>query len=232
MKKMSQTGFSVVEALLILIIVAIVAGTGWYVWHVQQNTNKLADDSVKQSQPANVSLGPTYTDDSAKGTVHYHNALGKFRLDYPASWVHQNDNDPACKDANTRDLEIGPNNASVALCGKDGTVSQVQVISLKGNQTNSGVVLLKGHPKGWTDLQTSTVTADGITGTFYCGTAKGQVQGIGSYPDDAYVYENVWYTNGNTYIATYTQYPKSSKTGPTMDEDAVFNKIIASLKFE
>jgi hypothetical protein len=44
--KNNQSGFGVVEALLILVIVAIVGGTGFYVYQAQQNTNKaLTSDS-------------------------------------------------------------------------------------------------------------------------------------------------------------------------------------------
>jgi type II secretory pathway component PulJ len=33
-------GFSAIEALLILVIVAIIGGTGWYIWHSRSNTDK------------------------------------------------------------------------------------------------------------------------------------------------------------------------------------------------
>lgn len=33
-------GFTLIEGLLILVIVGLVGGTGWYVWHAKENTNK------------------------------------------------------------------------------------------------------------------------------------------------------------------------------------------------
>jgi hypothetical protein len=44
--KNNQTGFSAVEAFLILIIIAIVGGTGWYVWHAKQTADKSLSSSA------------------------------------------------------------------------------------------------------------------------------------------------------------------------------------------
>lgn len=51
MKKSNQSGFAAVEALLIVVILAIVGGTGYFVWHAKQNTDKSLTDTAS-SQPA------------------------------------------------------------------------------------------------------------------------------------------------------------------------------------
>jgi hypothetical protein len=51
--KKYQNGFSAVEALLILIIVGMLAGIGWYVWHANDQANK------SYSQTANSSAVPS-----------------------------------------------------------------------------------------------------------------------------------------------------------------------------
>jgi hypothetical protein len=40
-----QSGFAVVESLLILVIVAIIGGTGWFVWHSKQQTDKTLSET-------------------------------------------------------------------------------------------------------------------------------------------------------------------------------------------
>jgi uncharacterized protein (UPF0333 family) len=46
----TQKGFAALEALLILILVAIIGGTGYYVWHSQKQTDKTSTDTLKASQ--------------------------------------------------------------------------------------------------------------------------------------------------------------------------------------
>jgi hypothetical protein len=46
MKKLSgQSGFTAVEALLVFVLVGIIGGTGYYVWHAQQNVSKTNTDT-------------------------------------------------------------------------------------------------------------------------------------------------------------------------------------------
>lgn len=48
--KRLQSGFTVIEVLLILIIVGLIGGTGWYVWHANNNANKNLDIAANTSQ--------------------------------------------------------------------------------------------------------------------------------------------------------------------------------------
>jgi hypothetical protein len=51
MKKFSkQSGFAVMEIILIFVILGIVGFTGWYVWNSKKNTNKTYDSSSAASQ--------------------------------------------------------------------------------------------------------------------------------------------------------------------------------------
>jgi hypothetical protein len=51
MKKSGQSGFAVIEAVLVLVIVGILGFTGYFVWHAKQSTDKSLDNTAK-SQPA------------------------------------------------------------------------------------------------------------------------------------------------------------------------------------
>jgi hypothetical protein len=47
----NQTGFSLVEGLLVIIALAIVGGVGYYVYHTQQETNKTAESAKTSTTP-------------------------------------------------------------------------------------------------------------------------------------------------------------------------------------
>jgi hypothetical protein len=50
MKKQPKTkGFSTIEGLLILVIVLILGGVGWYVWHSTKSTNEILNNAEKIS---------------------------------------------------------------------------------------------------------------------------------------------------------------------------------------
>lgn len=48
--KTKQNGFAVLESLLILVIIAIIGGTGYYVWRSKNQTNKTLDNASSASQ--------------------------------------------------------------------------------------------------------------------------------------------------------------------------------------
>lgn len=67
--KKTQTGFAVLEGLLILVIVAIIGGTGYYVWHSKSQTDKNLDNasSTNQVTPTKDSTKKTNTNVAVSG---------------------------------------------------------------------------------------------------------------------------------------------------------------------
>ena len=62
MKKFNKnSGFTVIEGLLILVILVIIGSTGWYVWHSQKNADKTYDSSSDTSQTASSNNKSTTT---------------------------------------------------------------------------------------------------------------------------------------------------------------------------
>jgi len=74
-------GFSVVEALLILVAIGILGFTGWYVYHAKQTSNKDYSDAASNTVP-------TYKKNPYAGWKTYSssNGLG-LGFKYPASWT-------------------------------------------------------------------------------------------------------------------------------------------------
>jgi uncharacterized protein HemX len=58
--KQDERGFSPVESLLLVVIVAIIGGTGWYIYHSKQETNKTLDAATSTSTGAS----PRFANDS------------------------------------------------------------------------------------------------------------------------------------------------------------------------
>ena len=151
-------------------------------------------------------------------------------MQYPESWV-QPDNRSLCGNLLKRDLEIGPDSSSVMRCGSDGSVSQVSIDSVIGDQRQNTDYTLR-NDDGFGVLQNGDVTADNIDGSMYQGLAKGQGEGVAAYPDGTIVIQDVFYKNYTTYFVKYTQFPPAKNGGPTQDQLSAFNNIVDSLKFK
>lgn len=99
-----QLGFSAVEALLLLVIVAMIGFSGWYVWHAKQNADKTltADKSTvpifnkkKSTSPSSTSSTTAAQSSNACGIVTaktpagwetYTNSQYKYSISYPSNW--------------------------------------------------------------------------------------------------------------------------------------------------
>jgi len=80
--KKNQSGFSIVEGLLILIIVGIIGGTGWYVWQAKNNT----DDNLSSATKTSNSSQSTATTSPYSGWKTFTSENEKFTFKYPNDW--------------------------------------------------------------------------------------------------------------------------------------------------
>jgi hypothetical protein len=185
--KRNQGGFSVVAGLLIFIIVAIIGGTGWYVMQANKNTdatlNKAglgtATKSAKKTAPA-----PAPQADPTANWTAYSSQSGQFSLKYPSTWVKL------------------PNTQSVGHCQSDNS-GQMYITSLTGDKRDENKLSGSIFP----DLLSKVVSVDNVQGERLSGTSNGSGQGIGYGTDDkgAKVVIYLFYTNGQTYVASYYQ---------------------------
>lgn len=93
--KRNQSGFAVIEAVLVLIIVGILCFTGYFVWHAKQNTDKSLDAANNSEQaklsPKKIATGskngePCDLEDGSKGTtLTVHN--NAFSICQPNGWT-------------------------------------------------------------------------------------------------------------------------------------------------
>jgi len=227
--KRNQKGFAVIETLLILVIVAMIAGVGCYVWHTNRQT-KATLDAASKSAASTPPKTSKKSSDSTIGWKTYVSKEGKFTVKYPPSWV-QPSNQTLCGDFLTRDLEIGPDTKSVIKCGGDGTESQVSVVSQEGDHRADAIAQLKGsgyiHQEAAEGSLFHGALAGGMTAV-----AMNQGEGLGSFPDGTIVDVRTYFKGNVTFIVTYTQLPASSNEGPTKDMKGTFYQILDSLRME
>lgn len=82
--KHQQKGFAVLETLLIVIILAIIGGTGYFVWHSRQNTDKTLGNAAK-SQPG-IPKTKNEPQISTTGWASFTSKLEGFAIRYPKDW--------------------------------------------------------------------------------------------------------------------------------------------------
>jgi len=88
--KRGQNGFTVVETLLVLILLAIIGFTGYYVYHTRSNANSTYNNATKTANttPDKTSGWQTYTgkvSDQAQNPAVQADQIA-YSFDYPASW--------------------------------------------------------------------------------------------------------------------------------------------------
>jgi prepilin-type N-terminal cleavage/methylation domain-containing protein len=71
----NQKGFGVVEVIIVLVVLALIAVGGWYVWRAQNR----GDESQKS--------GTNQTSDKYAGWKTYTDTVGRFSLKHPADWT-------------------------------------------------------------------------------------------------------------------------------------------------
>ena len=95
MIKLNSKGFGAIEALLIVVIVGVIGGSGYYVYTSQKKTNTALDNAAKsQDEPIKNTKAPTKTAQTAdpyEGWKTYGNAKYGISYKYPKIWTTSDD---------------------------------------------------------------------------------------------------------------------------------------------
>ena len=79
--KNNQYGFGAIEGLLVLVVIAIIGFTGWYVWHAKQTTDKNLTSGSSSAPVFNKVKNNTYA-----GWKTYCDSATKDCFEYPQTW--------------------------------------------------------------------------------------------------------------------------------------------------
>lgn len=223
LSRLNQRGVSALETLLAVIILAILAGAGYYVYRA----NTKATDTLNTA--SNTAQSPTLRRSTANWTA-YSSQAGQFSLKYPKTWVQAQD--PSLCSSGM--LLLGPDKASVGHCGSE-DFGQISVVSTAGD--NRADYDISKSPD-YKDIKTKDVTVSKVQGKRIEATAidvaanpndSSQALATG-YPAGTKVVKYLFFTNNRTYEATYVQ--KVSGAGSTnvlADFDLMITK---TLKFQ
>lgn len=96
--RVRSLGFSGVEAVIVMLLVAVVGFGGWYVWHKNQKTSspdKTSSNSSAQTEQTQsgtstrneTATPPVEEGDQYAGWKTYASELGSFSFKYPSNWV-------------------------------------------------------------------------------------------------------------------------------------------------
>jgi len=86
----NQKGFAVVETLLILVIIGMAGGVGYYVWHAKQASTQMLTKTTQDVKPAPGADKYCYLANKDIGhiTGHiFHGPYGKYSICIPDAWV-------------------------------------------------------------------------------------------------------------------------------------------------
>jgi type II secretory pathway pseudopilin PulG len=203
----NSKGFTIIEGLLIMVILGILGGTGWYVWSSHNKTT----DTLNNADSANSSVADysksksnsKSTTDPTTGWTAYSNKDGDYSLKYPKTWITAS-HPELC---NPELLLLGADSKSVGVCASEG-FGLITVASEKGDTSSANDLT-----KSCSDVTKEKVTAGGIEGTRQSVTVSANQQGTQAncaslgYDDGTKLVLYVFYTGGRTYTARYAQTP-------------------------
>ena len=216
----NKKGFVIWELLLILFILILLGGTGWYVLKAKDSVNKnYKNAEAASSSQVNYKQSSQPAADPTADWVAYSSTEGKYSLKYPKTWAAAT-NPESCSPGI---LLLGGNAGSVGKCATE-SFGQISVVSTDGDSVNDQKL-----STGYKDVTSENVTVNNVAGTKMSGTASGQSgdEISAGMPDGTKVVKYIFYTNGKTYTATYIQ----MNTYPDVLSD--FNLLVTkTLKFE
>ncbi len=214
----SQRG--AIDIILIVVVAVLLAGLGGYVYYQQQQNNKAYDAShngVTVTKKSKKVTKPV-ADPTADWTA-YTSVKGKFSLKYPPTWVQPTNKELCSEGLFDRTLYLGQTKDSVLKCATEyfGVLHVGSVAGDKRADSNFG--------SGWSSITKKLVTVSGVTGERSMATKVHPANEFDGNAGDKEI-QYVFYTNGITYIASYTLPVQGPFPDVTEDFDTMITKTL------
>jgi type II secretory pathway pseudopilin PulG len=211
MNKQQQSGFTLVEILLVIIALTLIGFGGWYVWDANQNKKETSGamktstaDAKQDTTTEPAEPNPT------KDWKPYTNTAGAYSLRYPTSWV-------TAPNADMCGPEVFLLGSSAELVGRCASDSGGQIYIGYSEAGSGGAIDLAAN--GYENVTTKTVTVAGVSAQRQTGSITQEPEGIGPAAGTKSV-QYRFTKNGKAYVASYTQAPG------TIDITADFDLLV------
>ncbi|MDB5175458.1 MAG: hypothetical protein JWM81_316 [Candidatus Saccharibacteria bacterium] len=220
-----QQGFSAVELLLGLVVLALIISGGFYVYKRGQDSasSKASSSSATTDASAVPKTAPVI--DPTTGWASHTEPSGKFSLKYPSSWATAQFPE-YCVSNDGGIFMLGPDTGHAGKCGSEAAGEVTFSWTEKGNSVNKSLIEL--DPAMYASVSSKTVTIDGVSAKRDQGTVVEHAapNGFGDIPSGTIVVDYTFTKGGLDYKAQYMQ--------QTSDPDVLktFDTILtASFKF-
>lgn len=197
----NQKGFGIIEGLLIIVVISIIGGAGYYVYQANKATNESLNNTgnSETAKQENEKSAETEEADPTEGWKEYVSTEGKFSFKYPANWLTA-DSPELCSEGT---VMIAPTKETLGKCASD-FGGQVLLSMYTGNETEA----FRLRSDQYKNLTETKVEVDGVSGTRQAGvySPDQEPQGMGPVvgtEEILYVFE----VDGNVFSAQYGQRP-------------------------
>ncbi len=203
MKKLNSKGSSPLHIVLVLVIVGLIAGVGYYVYNSQKETKQNLDNansSLNSASQSGDKKEETKEDekDETAGWVSFKNEAGEFSVRHPKEWVTAEDTS-TCSNESLSITLIGTKESVGDDCyGNQGQMSL-------GSNTDTSYDYLPIE-SGLSDYKKETVAVDGVEGYKVSGSLK---VADTYYEQGAKMVTYSFKTNNRVYFFQYRQNAES-----------------------
>lgn len=220
--KNNQKGFSAIEAIMLVVIVALIGAVGWMVYKDRHKTTV----TTTTTQPTKTSSTPTSQQPTANTTT-YTDSSKLFTISYPTSWAVDEsaiNAETPYPLANKKRVKLTPPNSPKSSDGV--TPNAVFVIAFKTSDIQG---VLSHNSFGDKQTSTQSLTINGYQALYNQDISTGATESP-TYTEDQYVVTN----NGATLLVTFREKEGSYNSVPAFDVTSTvpdFTALVKSVKF-
>jgi Tfp pilus assembly major pilin PilA len=221
----NETGFSVVEVVLVLVIVCLISAVGWLVYKNHNKTN----NSTVTANATKANTSAQTKNSQAPATKTYSDQSKTFTVQYPASWTTgelKPGNAAYSVNADLLDameMDFIPSNAP-SVNSKSPSPNLVRVIAFKSNDAQA---ILSAYVTGDGNTSPQNLTVNGYKAMYQ---QSGSASSL-TYTDDAYAVTN----NGVTVLFDFREKQGSDAYGASaFDATSTvpdYTDLVKSIKF-
>lgn len=210
-KLLNSAGFSVVATALIVVVIGIIVGTGYYVYNAQKETKKLLDNA---SSTAPVTNNKTATQPDAKSDDPtsqwkiYKSDSGEFSVKFPKTWVTASNLEYCSEGLLLIGVNMKDGTSSVGRCGSDGAGAFGQMVVTWTRDKDRADMSRCGFTEGaWKVDSKSSVKVAGVNAIRTAATFTIDESEMGGESKGTTSVQYCFIAKDTLYIASYTMRP-------------------------